>query len=96
MVGQHKATHVVKAGGSSLVLSANKADGGGGSYSFCDPTAAGEDCAYFIAVVAAPLPSSSPNVAARLESAAFTITARTPGDMILIPCVADGNPDGMF
>lgn len=93
LVGQHKAVHIVKAGGSSLVLSATKADGSN-SYSFCDPAVAKEACAYYISVVASPLPSTSAYVAAKLESAAFTITARTPGDMILIPCVADGNPDG--
>ena len=94
LLGQHKIAHIVKAGtGSTIFLSSA---GAGGTSSLCDPAVVGEDCGYFVAVVASPLPSMTPNSAPRLESAVFTITARTPGDMTLIPCVAadTGAPDG--
>jgi hypothetical protein len=64
------------------------------SNGFCDPAVAKEECAYFVAVVAAPLPSPFPNVPPKLDSAAFSLTARTPGDVILIPCVSVDPPDG--
>ena len=94
LVGQHKAMQTIKQGsGSTIFLSA-------ASYStsktttFCDPTVIGEDCGYYVAVVASPLPVTSKSPVAKLESAAFTITARTPGDVILIPCSNDVYPDG--
>eukprot|EP00598_Pedospumella_elongata_P002386 CAMPEP_0184975878 /NCGR_PEP_ID=MMETSP1098-20130426/6959_1 /TAXON_ID=89044 /ORGANISM="Spumella elongata, Strain CCAP 955/1" /LENGTH=2755 /DNA_ID=CAMNT_0027498653 /DNA_START=79 /DNA_END=8346 /DNA_ORIENTATION=+ len=95
LVGQHKAMQTIKQGsGSTIFLSA-------ASYStsktttFCDPTVIGEDCGYYVAVVASPLPVTSKSPVAKLESAAFTITARTPGDVILIPCSNDVYPDGV-
>jgi hypothetical protein len=91
--GQNKFNTVVKQGtGTSVVLSAASQ---GGYNTFCDPAVAGEDCAYFVAVVATPLPALTPSSALRLESAVFTITARTPGDMVLIPCVGEAYPDGI-
>lgn len=47
-----------------------------------------EDCIYYIAVAV-----SQPS--AFHETATFTLTARTPGDLTLIPCDSQDYPDGI-
>lgn len=95
LVGQHKAMQTIKQGSGSTIFLSAASYGTSKTSTFCDPTVIGEDCGYYVAVVASPLSATSKSVA-KLESAAFTITARTPGDIILIPCSNDVYPDGQF
>lgn len=54
-----------------------KRDGG-----HCNPTEAGEPCVYYVSVLTRDT-----------EAAQFSITARTPGDVALIPCDSHPSPD---
>ena len=91
LLGQHKAALTVlpASGGSTLFISSSDLEQSNGdssaSSAYCDPDKAGEDCVYFIAV------SHNDDKV----PATFTITARTPGDVSLIPCDARTYPDGI-
>ena len=69
--------------GSTLSLSTSSSNN-------CDPLLVGEGCVYFITVTADFVRDS------QLPQAAFTISARTPFDIALVPCSSAGNsPDGL-
>jgi len=81
--GQHQAVlaAISARSGSSLIISS--ADEGG---AYCDPTE--EDCLYFLSVATTTKPLWQ-------ESATFSVAARTPGDLALIPCDSQVYPDGI-
>ena len=85
--GQHAVSAVVKAdGGSSIYLSTALTSEG--NRALCDPSIANQDCMYFIAV------AGSHAVYSYTDGALFTITARTPDDVTLVPCSNKQSPDG--
>lgn len=99
--GQHAVSMTVSTtgGGSTIILGPPIAGGSSSNNKgYCDPVAAKEDCGYFIAVTApASTSSSSSHSSSNTDAdtaASFTITARTPGDTILIPCTARKYADG--
>lgn len=75
--------------GSTLVLPQSKEN--------CDPLTAGEACGYFISVIAdSPVSAASPLYAQAqpTQQASFSIVAKTPYDISLVPCDTSTAPDG--
>jgi hypothetical protein len=60
-----------------------------GKSAYCDPLVHSEGCQYFISVERRTLTADTENTAST-----FSIVARTPGDLNLIPCI-QSSPDGV-
>lgn len=91
-IGQHAVSLVVHAGTGTTMFLSRMIDVSTGKRILCDPSLIGETCAYFISV------AGGNTVYDYLESkgATFMITARTPGDVILIPCYTKISSDGII
>lgn len=72
---------VLPGAGSTLFLDT----GPSGSTAYCNPVLAGEDCMYYFSVSTTQYTD---------VAATFTIVARMPGDISLVPC-SDHSPDGV-
>eukprot|EP01038_Epipyxis_sp_PR26KG_P008213 gene8213-11113_t len=91
---QHQASMIIRATtGSTLFLSSIDEVTAKPNTAFCDPLKAKEDCMYFVGL---SLKNSTFKNGAMVPPATFTVTARTPGDVNLIPCSSVVYPDGII